>query len=53
MRLSSNTAYKIGTERTGGYRVYRFINGAMRVLFYGTYAECKEWVERNGHDESL
>jgi len=24
-----------------------------RAMFYGTHAECVEWIEHNGHDESL
>jgi hypothetical protein len=23
-----------------------------RRVFYGTRTECREWIERNGHDDS-
>lgn len=28
-----------------------FLKSTKRAVFFGTKAECLEWIERNGHDE--
>lgn len=27
--------------------------GTTRAVFYGSKLECKEWIERNGHDGNI
>lgn len=40
--------YAIHWQMGGNYAVIRLSDG--RAVFYGTRAECKGWIERNGHD---
>lgn len=53
----SKIGRSVRNEAKGVYRLQR--NGAKcevikrstgRVEFEGTYIECNEWIERNGHD---
>ena len=41
--------YQIKTDARDGYKVVLKRTG--KVCFYGSKAECKEWIERNDGDE--
>ena len=43
----TGTRYKLEPYRQGEWRIT--LDG--RAVFYGTLAECKEWLEINGHDD--
>lgn len=45
----SKTLYKIVTANADEWKVVRKSDG--KAVFYGTASECREWVERNGHDD--
>jgi hypothetical protein len=40
--------YTVGKAPRGEYMVV--LNRTCRPVFFGTKAECNEWLERNGHD---
>jgi hypothetical protein len=45
------TRYEIKGSKANCAVFQKTPSGAWKAVFYGNRTECKEWIERNGHDD--